>query len=147
VYETRAEYDRRFADRQRGFDIPFATWRQICAYYYGLCAYVDYEIGRLLRALEQLGLAANTIVALNADHGKSLGEAGLCEKGTYDREVWRVPLIISWPGHIPEGEHRHDLVELLDFGSTLCVQAGIAKPPGIAWQGPVPLPRARSDSA
>jgi choline-sulfatase len=131
AYQTRAQYDRRFADRQRGMDIPLETWRQICAYYYGLVAYVDHEVGRLLRALDELGLAEKTIVALNADHGKSLGEAGLCEKGTFDREVWRVPMIISWPGHIPEGEHRHDLVELIDFGPTICAQAGIAKAPGM----------------
>jgi len=131
VYESRAQYDRGFAGAQRGLDIPASTWRQICADYYGLCACVDHEIGRLLRALSELGLAENTIVAMNADHGKSLGEAGLCEKGTFDREVWRVPFLLSWPGHLPQGAHRHDLSELIDFGATLCALAGVEKGPGM----------------
>ncbi|MCL4402460.1 MAG: sulfatase-like hydrolase/transferase, partial [Acidobacteria bacterium] len=82
AFETRARYDRDFAASQRGLDIPLETWRRIAADYYGLCAYVDHEVGRLMQVLDQLGLAGNTIVAFNADHGKSLGEAGLCEKGT-----------------------------------------------------------------
>jgi choline-sulfatase len=131
AYDTRSRYDRAYADTQRGLDFPMSTWRQICAYYYGLCAYVDHEIGRLMQALEGLKLRENTIVALNSDHGQNLGEAGLCEKSTYDREVWRVPFVISWPGHVPGDQHRHDLMELIDFGPTICALAGILLDPGM----------------
>lgn len=131
VYLERSEYDREFSDGHRGFDLSIDTWHQVCADYYGLCSYVDFEVGRLLEALEELGLAENTIIAFNADHGKNLGEAGLCEKNTFDREVWRVPFILSLPGVVPEGEHRHDLMELMDFGPTVCSLAGIEPAEGM----------------
>ncbi|MCL5271042.1 MAG: sulfatase-like hydrolase/transferase [bacterium] len=130
AFAGRAAYDRQFAAKQKGMEIPVETWRRICADYYGLCAHVDHEVGRLMRVVEELGLTGNTIIAYNADHGKSLGEAGLCEKGTFDREVWRVPFLLSWPGVIPEGEHRRDLMELIDFGPTLFALAGLRPDPG-----------------
>ena len=72
-----------------------------------------------MTALDEFGLAENTIVAYNADHGRAMGEFGHCQKGTFDYEVWRVPFIVSWPGHVPAGEDRHDLCELMDFGPTV----------------------------
>jgi len=130
-YETRSAYDRWFADLQGGFKLDKDTWAICAADYYGLCAHLDDQMGRLLQELEKLGQLDNTIIAFNADHGRSLGEAGLCEKGTYDREVWRVPFIFSCPGLIPEGKMDNQLCELLDFGATvaeLCnvpLQAGM----------------------
>jgi hypothetical protein len=60
-----------------------------------------------------------------------MGEIGLTQKGTYDREVWRVPFILSWPGHIAAGEQRRDLIELMDFGPTLLALAGLAPAAGM----------------
>jgi len=130
MYANRSLYDRWTADMHRGLDIPEETWRRICACYYGLCACVDHEVGRLLAALDRLGLTENTIVAFNADHGKNLGEYGACEKDTFDREVWRVPSLLSWPGHMPQNDHRTDLCELIDFGPTLLALAGVERPAG-----------------
>ena len=59
------------------------------------------------------------------------GEMGLCEKCNYNGWVWKVPFVLSWPGHIPEGEHRHDLMELIDFGSTLGALTGVDLAPGM----------------
>ncbi len=125
AYETRSAYDRWFADYQGGFKLDEKTWRQCAADYYGLCAHVDNQVGRLVQELERLGLLDGTIVAFNADHGRSLGEAGLCEKGTYDREVWRVPFVFSCPGLIPEGKTDAQLCELLDFGATITALCGV----------------------
>lgn len=124
----RAAYDRDVIASVGTTELPEATWRRIMADYYGLCAHVDHEVGRLLRALDTLGLSENTLIAYNADHGKSLGEIGLSEKGNFDREVWRVPFILSCPGLVPEDSHRRDLMELMDFGPTLCSLAGIPYP-------------------
>lgn len=125
AYETRSAYDRWFADYQGGFKLDEKTWRQCAADYYALCAHVDDQVGRLMQELEKLGQLDNTIVAFNADHGRSLGEAGLCEKGTYDREVWRVPFVFSCPGLIPEGKTDAQLCELLDFGATITSLCGV----------------------
>ncbi len=131
AYESRSAYDRGLYNTQETSKIPESTWRRILADYYGLCAYLDHEVGRLMRALQALGIHENTVVAFNADHGKSLGEIGLSEKGNFDREVWRVPFLLSFPGHVPENSHRHDLMELMDFGPTLCSLAGIDFPAGM----------------
>jgi choline-sulfatase len=131
MYDGRASYDRWFADGQGGMKLSMDQWRQLAADYYSLCAFVDHEVGRLLHTLEALGMASNTIVAFNSDHGRSMGEIGLTQKGTYDYEVWRVPFILSWPKHIAQGEHKNDLCELIDFGPTLCALAGIAKATGM----------------
>jgi arylsulfatase A-like enzyme len=66
--------------------------------------YVDDYIGRLLRDLEQRGLAENTIVVVTSDHGESLGAHGLSYHGAaLYRELIQVPLIISFPQQIPSG--------------------------------------------
>jgi arylsulfatase A-like enzyme len=66
--------------------------------------YVDDYIGRLLADLERLGLAQNTIVVITSDHGESLGDHGLTYHGAaLYWELIHVPLIISYPGHVPAG--------------------------------------------
>lgn len=65
-------------------------------------AYVDDSIGRLLAQLDRLGLAGNTIVVLTSDHGESLGDHGLTYHGAaLYWELIHVPLIITYPGHLP----------------------------------------------
>lgn len=67
-------------------------------------AYVDDYIGRLLADLERRGLAQNTIVILTSDHGESLGDHGLTYHGAaLYWELIHIPLVISYPGHVPAG--------------------------------------------
>lgn len=66
--------------------------------------YDDDFIGRLLHRLDELGALKNTIVIITSDHGESLGDHGLSFHGAaLYWELVHVPLIISWPGHVPEG--------------------------------------------
>ena len=66
--------------------------------------YEDDYIGRLLAALDRKGILKNTLVILTSDHGESLGDHGLSYHGAaLYWELLRVPLIFSWPGHLPEG--------------------------------------------
>lgn len=131
AYNGRSDYDRWFADYQGGFKLSREEWAQCAADYYGLCSSIDYEVGRLIQYLDQQGLADNTIIAFNSDHGRSLGEAGLCEKGTYDREVWRVPSIISSPGSVPVDSVDDGLCELMDFGPTICALCDVEMAEGM----------------
>ena len=71
---------------------------------------MDNEIGRLLDALAASPHADNTIVVFNSDHGTMLGEHELLQKSVFYYLSARVPLIISWPGRIPEGKNVDDLV-------------------------------------
>jgi arylsulfatase A-like enzyme len=66
--------------------------------------YTDDATGRLMQALDRRGLAHNTLVIITSDHGESLGQHGLTyhAQALY-RELIHVPLVIWYPGHVPEG--------------------------------------------
>jgi arylsulfatase A-like enzyme len=66
--------------------------------------YADDCLGRLVAALEQRGLANNTLVIVTSDHGEALGQHFLMfHGGALYWELIHVPLVISYPGHIPAG--------------------------------------------
>jgi arylsulfatase A-like enzyme len=70
-------------------------------HYDGCISYVDEQIDRLVRGLQQRQSAAGTLLVITADHGEFLGEHGLLFHGTgLYREVIHVPLLIHWPGHV-----------------------------------------------
>lgn len=133
AYQTRAAWDRSVADNHRMRDLDERQIRQVWQHYMGLCAYVDHEVGRLLAALDSLGIAERTVVVFSSDHGKALGEWGATEKGFFDSEVWRVPFIWSWPGRIPEGQVRDEPCELIDTARTLTGLLDLEAPP--VWRG------------
>ena len=89
------------------------------AAYYGLVTRIDSLMGRVLDRLAAAGLADDTIVAYTSDHGDQLGERGLWWKQTFYDESAKVPLIVSWPGALPMGERRSQVVNLVDLGPTL----------------------------
>ena len=107
---------------------------RIWASYFGLASFVDNEIGRLLDALAASPHADNTIVVFNSDHGTMLGEHELLQKSVFYDLSARVPLIISWPGRIPEGKKVDDLVELIDVAPTLFDLAGMNTPADMEGQ-------------
>jgi arylsulfatase A-like enzyme len=80
-------------DRPKLKLVPFVTRMDAC-------------LGRILEALEELGLADRTLVLFTSDHGTMLGQHGMMEKGVesfYD-DMMRVPLIMRLPGRIPAGK-------------------------------------------
>ena len=65
---------------------------------------INDQLGRILQVLEESGQRDNTIVVFTSDHGETLGDHGLIQKGCRFYEgLVRVPLIFSWPGHIEAG--------------------------------------------
>lgn len=76
--------------------------RKAIAAYYGLCTFLDDNIGKVLRALDDTGLGADTRVLYTSDHGDNLGARGLWGKSTMYEEVAGVPLIIRG-ADIPSG--------------------------------------------
>lgn len=135
AFAGRSAYDQRIAAEfdMRGFDARQRA--QAWTDYFGLCAYVDAAMGRLLDTLDRLGLAENTIVMLSSDHGRGLGEFGGGQKQVFDDQVWRVPFIWSWPGHLPEGLRRDEPCELIDTARTLFDLCGLAGREPAAWAG------------
>jgi arylsulfatase A-like enzyme len=97
--------------------------------YYGGVSHADALIGKLVASLEKSGALANTIVIITSDHGESLGEDGLWEHNHLVRRELLVPLIVSWPGHLPEGKRVPALVDEIDVFPTVCALAGLELPP------------------
>ena len=87
--------------------------------YYALVEEMDVMIGSILDKLEETGLDENTLVIYCSDHGDQLGERGLWWKQTFYEESVKIPLIMSWPGVLPEGESRNQVVNLVDLTATM----------------------------
>jgi arylsulfatase A-like enzyme len=109
--------------------------------FYDLCAELDSAIGQVFDALKRFGLWEDTIIVLNTDHGATLGEHGLGTIRTFYEPVVQVPLIWSWPGHLPEGRTVNDPVEQIDLLPTLMNLVGITVPSGIDGRSLVPQMR------
>ncbi len=119
--------------------------QELIAAYYAMVTLIDDETRRILATLDELGLAENTLVVFTSDHGEMLGDHGLLLKGPmmYEGAV-RVPLILRWPGRLPAGARRTELVQWLDLCATVMEAAGA--PPLPRDQGRSLLPLARGDA-
>jgi len=96
-----------------------ATPRSQRAYDQAL-AYLDHEIGNLLRALDQRGLLANTLVIVTSDHGEEFGEHGMYGHGhTLYLPGLAVPLIMALPEAVPAGVRLAGFVSLRDLPATV----------------------------
>ena len=89
------------------------------AAYWGLVTRLDAMIGQILSALDENGLADNTLIIYTSDHGDMLGEHRLWWKHTFYEESAKVPLIVSWPGVIPAGRRCDRVVSALDVTATM----------------------------
>lgn len=108
-------------------ELSDAQLRELTANYYGMISLIDHNVGRILIALDELGLDENTIVVFTSDHGDWLGDHGLVLKGPmmYDG-LLRVGLVMRGPG-IAAGRVVADPVSTLDLAPTF-VDFGGASP-------------------
>ena len=99
--------------------------REEVARYYDLVTSVDYDVGDVLKWLDDNHLAENTVVFLFGDHGRGMPRYKRCihDTGTL------VPLIVRWPAKMKPGTVREDLVEFLDFPATAMALATGSVPP------------------
>lgn len=101
-------------------------------------SYLDAQIGRVLKTLNESRLKDNTIVVFWSDHGLHLGEHGLMRKTTVFELDARVPLIIRTPDGM-KGQRTESLVELLDLYPTLTDLCSLNAPPSVQGTSLVPL--------
>jgi len=94
--------------------------------YDGTLAYVDQQIRQLLMELDRTGMLENTLVIITSDHGESFGEHGHADHGRslYEPEI-HVPLVMMYPGRVPEGRRVENSVSLRDISATVFDLLGI----------------------
>jgi arylsulfatase A-like enzyme len=115
-------------------------WQPLVARYFGYVTFIDAEIGRLLDAVDRLGLTDDLVVILTTDHGDMTGShGGQFNKGPmmYD-EIYRIPLLVRAPGIGPAGTCRTPVTSLA-LMPTILELAGVARPPGLHADSLVPM--------
>ncbi len=116
----RAYSEKSYSGTAPGFqDYSADQIKEIRAQYWAMIALIDFEVGRILEALEVSGQAENTLVVFSSDHGEMLGNHQQLLKGPqlYD-DLTRVPLIARWPGKIAPGTDISKLVQWIDLPAT-----------------------------
>ena len=117
-------------------------------------AYLDKEVGRLVKALEQTGLRERTLVVFAGDNGTAKygqeqgtigGRAISGLKGTLLEGGSRVPLVASWPGMIAGPKVVKDLVDVTDFLPTFAEIAGASLTSGVTFDGRSFAPQLRGE--
>jgi arylsulfatase A-like enzyme len=108
---------------------PEETRRHI-AEYYAMISHLDYQLGRVIRKLEDSGEIENTIVVFAGDNGLALGQHGLFGKQSCYEHSVRVPLIFAGPG-VPAGTKSSSYAYLLDIFPTLCELSGMDVPESV----------------
>lgn len=103
-----------------------ARWTR--AYYYSMVQLIDEQLGQILNALDELGLAEDTLIVFTSDHGEMLGDHGIGQKGPLVYEgVTRIPLLIRYPRSFsPRGLMSDVCVSLVDLAPTIMDFAGVS---------------------
>jgi arylsulfatase A-like enzyme len=101
----------------------------IQAAYFTSLSFMDHEIGRLINALDQSGLAAQTLVVYVGDNGYMRGQHGRFEKHCFYEPAIRIPLIMRWPDHIPASGRISAMVEMVDVLPTILNLMQLPVPP------------------
>ena len=114
------------------------TAREAIQAYHASISFADTQVGRILDALDESGLAANTIVVFTSDHGYHMGQMGHWQKLTLFDKGSRVPFIIAAPGK-SAARATACPAEMLDFYPTLAELCGLKPPATIQGVSLVPV--------
>ena len=106
--------------------------------YYASITFADAQIGRILKALDETGVAENTVIVFTSDHGYHMGEHGYYQKTTLFENAARVPLMIAGPKVKAKGQAAKAPAEMVDLYPTLAELCGLTPPKSIAGVSLVP---------
>lgn len=121
-------------------EIPESVQREIIAHYYAMIDLIDDQVGRILRSLDDEGIADDTIVVFTSDHGDWLGDHGLYGKGIpHTRGLTRIPWVMRWPNVAEEGRRVNAPTSHLDLMPTLLEAAGAEIPYGVQGESLRPV--------
>lgn len=116
--------------RMQAIEEPFdeGVLRRAIAAYYGMVTFLDEQVGRVIRALEESGLAGSTCVVYSTDHGDMLGDHGLWWKSVMYEGSAGIPLLLAGPG-VPRGKVVGTPVSLIDVFPTVLEAVGASAEP------------------
>ena len=114
--------------------------RQCIQAYYASISFMDAQVGRVVDALDRLGLAENTIIVFTSDHGYHMGEHGLWQKMSLFEESARIPLLVVAPGAAAGGVVEAPISHV-DLFPTLAELCGIEPPANLQGQSLAPMLR------
>lgn len=103
----------RLSEKERE-ELP--EWMRV---YYAMTANLDDNIGRLKKAIQDMGMDENTIFVFTSDHGELFGAHGRRAKNIFYEEAVRVPFLIQWKNHLEEGTKRDFVLNTVDIMPTL----------------------------
>jgi len=145
--EQRKIWDAYYVPRNQAFEKMNLTGRALTEWkynrfmhdYLGCIKSVDDNVGRMLKYLDDTGLATNTIVIYSSDQGFFLGEHGWFDKRWIFQESARTPLLVRWPGVVPAGAVNDKLVSSLDLAETFLQAAAVPIPERMQGRSLIPL--------
>jgi arylsulfatase A-like enzyme len=105
--------------------------------YFRCISAADDNLGKLLKSLDELGIAQDTVVIFTSDNGFYNGEHGLGDKRTGYDESLRIPMLLRYPKVAPKGKTRDEMVLNIDVAPTFVELAGVSVPhqmQGKSWR-------------
>jgi len=115
----------------------YGSWENYIKSYYRSALSIDGSVGRILSAIDNSGIAEDTIVIYTSDQGYTLGEHGLTEKHFAYEEPMRVPMLIRYPKNISAGLRRSEMALNIDIAPTVMDMCGLEVPgemTGNSWR-------------
>ncbi len=109
-------------------DLDEMTKKKVIQAYLASISFMDAQVGRILKKLDELGLTDSTMVVFTSDHGYHMNEHGLWQKQSLFENATRVPLIVATPNQKQKGGVVDSPVELIDLFPTICDWAGLDMP-------------------
>lgn len=121
-------------------DMSWQDYQEARACYYANCTLVDIQVGRVLDFLEDTGQLEDTLIVYMSDHGDLMGAHGLLCKGIPAfEEVYRIPLILTWPENLPRTGECEVPVSIVDIAPTILELAGCRPMEEIDGESVLPL--------
>ena len=134
-------WDQRGMSKRLGDLMGLDGIREYAAIYHGMVKYIDDQLGRVLRKIDELGLAERTLIIFTSDHGDMVGAHGCIGKSisSFFDDLVRIPLLLQLPGTIKPGTVIKEPVSQVDFMPTILDYVGLPIPQGIHGRSLRPL--------
>jgi arylsulfatase A-like enzyme len=141
TFAGKPQVQKNYSDHWTFDTMPIETSRKLIAVYWGYITLIDQQIGRVMDAMQRLGLVDDTAVFFTCDHGEFTGSHRLHDKGpAMYEDIYHTPGIIRIPG-APAGQVRNEFVSLLDCTATILELGGLNTADAVDSRSLVPLVR------